>query len=60
MKNAPAIYDLDDIGYVGMQVSEREKERKKSCAVFSAYIQAHKAQMNAETIAIQKLQTVTA
>ncbi|MDR0829225.1 MAG: hypothetical protein LBN95_03825 [Prevotellaceae bacterium] len=49
MKQNNLIYELDDVGFVGMQLSE--SERNKSREVFRAYIQAHKAQQKAETAA---------
>ncbi|MDR1897437.1 MAG: hypothetical protein LBR10_11670 [Prevotellaceae bacterium] len=47
MKKDSLIYELDDIGFVGMQLSE--EERKKSRDVFRAYVQASRAQKQAES-----------
>ncbi|GHV25439.1 hypothetical protein FACS1894176_03910 [Bacteroidia bacterium] len=49
MEQSNLIYELDDIGFVGMQLSE--SERNKSREVFRTYIKTHKAEQKAETTA---------
>ena len=56
MKKTTAL-TLDDIGFVGMQVSVSRKERELATAATSALIQARKAQAKAD-IAIKDYETM--